>query len=232
MPLTNPETAQPNVPKEEATYPRAVPDQTRRSLGDIVNSIKDTRAKLLDPNFDPEIDIGSLVDGDVEDLMTKVDNTVSYNQALSDFAYNAEMRAAAELKAAATARKRIEANEMYVMMQLDKAKAEEFAGRQFRYKKVRNGNPSVIPFHEASAEDLVNLGDQFIRVIPEKVIPLAYEWDKKAICRVLKDIEDREPIPGDAVLDPLQTVARLDYGYALKFEPVDKPIEKKKGKKK
>ncbi len=213
------------APESVATEPEAPAQRPRRSLGQIVQSIKSHRDMLLDPNFDPSVDIGSLIDGNTEELMAKVDNTVAFNTALRDFAANARARAEKELAAAKAAEARAEGNEQYVLMQLAAANTEEFQGHSYRYRKVRNSNPSVETTREPTVADFVQFGSDFVVQIPP--VEESYRWDKKALCAELK-----KPVAADAEKKPIAELASLNYGSQLKFESVDKPIEKKKRGKK
>lgn len=197
----------------------APPERPRRSLGQIVETMKNHRTMLLDPNFDPNVDIGSLIDGDVEDLMRKIDNTVVFNRQLEELAANARARAEQEIADAEAAETKIASNENYVMMQLAAAGRDEFNGHQFRYRRVHKGT-SCVPLRPATAEDLVALGEVFVRIKPP--VPARYEWQKDAIADAIES----------GTLPDGNGIARLDHSSKLKIESVDKPVDKKKRGKK
>lgn len=230
MELTNPEQS---APAEVAVAPPA-PDLEAtgpKTLGDRMALQRQYRAMLVDPNFDPARDIGRLakIEGDVETnveaIMVKIDNTVGWIRSCDDYATNCRNLAARLIAEADAAQANADKSRAYVEYQMSLENTKELVGREFVLRQRRKGgNPTVVTTREPTAEDLVSLGEGFVRTIPAK--PVTYAWDKKAICKALKDIEGTVNVQG-----PLTSFAGLSYDEEIIDEPIGKPQPKARKKK-
>lgn len=178
----------------------------RESLDSLLTTQDRMTAWLDDPDFDPALFAGDF-DGNREAIAAKVDAINDFLWSLETYANGAEARIAKTLKRISAARKRRASLETFVQRSMEARGLEKLGGIQYEVVRKRSSNPSVDVDREPTADDVLTLGDAYVKVEPQ-----SYAWRRAAMCAALKEGDPK-----------LAAFARLSYSYRIEFDEREKP---------
>lgn len=200
-----------------------------QSLGEINAALRNYKAMLTNPGFDPAKSIGQLariengIELGVEARMAKVDRTVAWVRACEDYAARCMAMADQLIAEAEMANANAGASLNYVDYQLDLDGVTEFAGHEFvlrRQRKKGSKGKLIPPRHVPTVEDFVGELGSFVDVIPP--VEQRYKWNKKAIKAALKADAKDAKLVGFVI----------EHDMEIAYRPIGKPETRKlRGKK-
>lgn len=189
-----------------------------RSLGDILKALKQIEELAQSEDFDPASIVGDLAEN-AELRQTKIDSIDHVVTELEAYAARTSERVAKIAARARAATNKAQGLKNYVKQEMEKHGWMELLGTERKIKFVTHHTPSLVLTREATADDMIQLGNEFVRRHPA-----VFEFNKKAI--------------GDAIKAEKLEIdfAQFVYSTRIEFDERDRPdipVQKKlKGAKK
>lgn len=188
-----------------AADPAPEQPKPRRSLGDILAALTQIDALAQSDDFDPATIIGDLAEN-AEERMRKVDSIDHIVTELEAYAARTVERANKIAARARAATNKAVGLKNYVKLEMKKHGWIELLGTERKIEFITHHTPSLALSREATADDMLTLGNEFVRRHPA-----IFEFNKKAI--------------GDAMKADKLTLdfATFVYSTRVEFDERDRP---------
>jgi hypothetical protein len=160
--------------------PAPEPPKPKRSLGEILSALKQIEELAQSDDFDPASIVGDLAEN-AEQRMKKIDSIDHVVTELESYAARTVERANKIAARARAASNKALGLKNYVKQEMEKHGWMELLGTERKIKFVTHHTPSLVLNREATADDMIQLGNEFVRRHPA-----VFEFNKKAIGDAIK----------------------------------------------